>query len=92
MVALSKGLLALLVVGAGGASNPIELKAAELKTMMDAADHPIIVDVRPANEYEVEHLVGSLNVPWSDDAKDFVQRLPPETKTKAVAFYCNGPG
>lgn len=68
--------------------NIIELTA--LKTGYDRGEY-LIVDVRSAAEFEVIHIKGAVNLPYSnakfsENLKNFVRKNP----GKQIAVYCNG--
>lgn len=59
------------------------LTAKELKAQQDQAEL-VIVDVRPAESFQREHIAGAINVPWSKLSSGHAQ-LP---KDRFVALYC----
>ena len=59
------------------------LSAKELKAHQDK-EGVVIVDVRPPESYEVEHIAGAVNVPWAK-LKDGYAQLP---KDRFIALYC----
>lgn len=61
------------------------LSRSELRSLLDR-DEVLVVDVRPAAEYEAGHLPGAFNVP--PDALDGLDRLP---TGRDVVAYCRGP-
>lgn len=47
----------------------------------------LVLDVRPRDEYETEHIDGAISVPM-DELDDYLQDLPQDTE---IAAYCRGP-
>ncbi|MBE1442753.1 ArsR/SmtB family transcription factor [Paenibacillus sp. OAS669] len=47
----------------------------------------LILDVRPKDEYETEHIEGAISVPM-EELDDYLQNLPKDTE---IAAYCRGP-
>lgn len=65
-----------------------ELKAEDLKKMIDKKEKIVVVDSRIVSEYKEAHIPGAINVPEKDMEKE-KDKLPKD-KGAAVAFYCNG--
>ena len=65
-----------------------ELKAEDLKKMIDKKEKIVVVDSRIASEYKEAHIPGAINIVEKDMEKD-KDKLPKD-KSAAVAFYCNG--
>ncbi len=70
--------------------RPVErielIDPAELARRADAADGPVILDVREDSEYEAEHIPGSLHIPYGGLAKR-VDELP---RDRPIATICRG--
>jgi rhodanese-related sulfurtransferase/DNA-binding transcriptional ArsR family regulator len=47
----------------------------------------LVLDIRPREEYETEHIDGALSVPM-EELDDYLQNVPQETE---IAAYCRGP-
>lgn len=62
------------------------ITAVELQTRLDN-DEAILLDVRPAVEYEAAHIPGAISLPWTEVAQR-QQELPPG---KTIVAYCRGP-
>jgi rhodanese-related sulfurtransferase/DNA-binding transcriptional ArsR family regulator len=58
----------------------------ELKSRMKAGA-VVLVDVRPAKEYEAGHIPGAISIPH-DELEDRLRELP---KDQEVVAYCRGP-
>lgn len=62
------------------------ITAEELAARLD--NHEVVLlDVRPAIEYETAHLPGAVSMPWDEVA----QRLDELPKDKTIVAYCRGP-
>lgn len=59
---------------------------AELKARLKAGE-AILIDVRPAEEYEAGHIAGALSIPY-DQLEERLREIPRE---KEVVAYCRGP-
>ena len=58
----------------------------EVKKMIESKkSNFLIVDVQPKGVYDVGHIKGAVNFPWSDDLKS-PGKLP---KDKLLIFYCD---
>ncbi|GAA3400636.1 ArsR/SmtB family transcription factor [Paenibacillus hodogayensis] len=62
------------------------LSLTEVLSKMDAGSI-ILLDVRPADEFEAAHIPGAISVPM-EELHDYLQSLPKETR---IAAYCRGP-
>jgi len=62
------------------------ITAAELLTLLENGD-AILLDARPAAEYEAAHLPGAISMPWHEVAQRR-QELPTD---KLIVAYCRGP-
>ncbi|MDP1636304.1 MAG: metalloregulator ArsR/SmtB family transcription factor [Gallionellaceae bacterium] len=58
----------------------------ELLKMVRRGD-TVVIDVRPAEEYEAGHIAGAVNVPL-DSLPRFLRKLP---KEQEIVAYCRGP-
>jgi rhodanese-related sulfurtransferase/DNA-binding transcriptional ArsR family regulator len=52
-----------------------------------AAGDTMVIDVRPANEYEAGHVPGAINIP----IESLPQRLLDLPRTQEIVAYCRGP-
>jgi len=66
-----------------------ELQAIGMKELLtrSRAGDVVIVDTRPAHEYEAGHIAGAISVP-ADELARRLRRLP---KTREYVAYCRGP-
>jgi rhodanese-related sulfurtransferase len=62
------------------------ITAEELRSRIERGK-VVVVDVRPAEEYESGHIRGAVSIPVSDLAK----RLKELPKSKVIVAYCRGP-
>lgn len=62
------------------------ITAGELAVRLDK-NEVILLDVRPAVEYETAHLPGAISMPWNEVA----QRLDELPDDKTIVAYCRGP-
>jgi rhodanese-related sulfurtransferase/predicted transcriptional regulator len=62
------------------------ITAEELMTRLDNHD-VVLLDVRPAVEYETAHLPGAVSIPWNEVAHR-LEELPGD---KTIVAYCRGP-
>ena len=70
-----------------GGRDPLELvRFGELVRRMQAGD-VVVLDVRPAEEYENGHIAGSRSLPL-DELEARLAELPPDTE---IVAYCRGP-
>lgn len=63
---------------------PSELDLAGLRNLLESSDVQLI-EVLPVNEYEEEHLPGSINIPLKSMNRDAVASLDPSRPT---VVYC----
>ena len=64
-----------------------ELTKEELWRRINSNDRPIVVDVRPEEEYAAGHIPGALSIPL-EELKKRIKELP---KRKQIVAYCRGP-
>ncbi len=57
----------------------------ELKTLIDGNADLLVVDLQPAEAYEIEHIPGAINFPWEEQIPDPSKILP---KSKLLLVYC----
>lgn len=62
------------------------ITAVELVSRLETGD-AILIDARPAPEYDAAHLPGAISMPWQEVAQRQAE-LPPD---KLVVAYCRGP-
>ncbi len=84
---LLSGLL-LLTCSFAAAEGFKTLTADELKKMMDAKKHVVIVDSRTEKEFALGHLPGAINIPPEKVAG--IAAMLPKDKSAQVVFYCRG--
>jgi rhodanese-related sulfurtransferase/glyoxylase-like metal-dependent hydrolase (beta-lactamase superfamily II) len=58
----------------------------ELRKRVEGPEAPVVLDVRTADEYEAEHIPGSLHIPYGDLA----QRLDELPRERPIATICRG--
>jgi rhodanese-related sulfurtransferase len=65
------------------------LEAIDASTLLDRLqdDDIVVLDVRPAVEYEAGHIAGARSIPI-DELEDRLEEIPPE---RQVIAYCRGP-
>ncbi len=63
---------------------PTDIGVEELRRLMAASQRQLI-EVLPREEYEEEHLAGSINIPLKDLDIDAVRGLD---RTRPVVVYC----
>jgi rhodanese-related sulfurtransferase len=61
------------------------ISADELKKLMESKADIVIVDVQPKVAYEIGHIKGAINFPWTQEIKGPVN-LP---KNKPLIIYCD---
>jgi glyoxylase-like metal-dependent hydrolase (beta-lactamase superfamily II)/rhodanese-related sulfurtransferase len=70
--------------------RPVErielIEPSELMRRVEAADSPVVLDVRAASEYAGEHIPGSLHIPYGEIA----QRLDELPRERPIATICRG--
>ena len=62
----------------------------QLKTRMHGKQKAVLIDARPADEYQQTHIPGAINIP-ADQMKTETSRLPKD-KATPIIFYCRGEG
>ncbi len=62
----------------------------QLKSWMHGKQKAVLIDARPAEEYQQAHIPGAINIP-ADRMKTEALRLPKD-KTTPIIFYCRGEG
>lgn len=62
------------------------VKRQELLRLVSAGE-AVLIDVRPANEYDAGHITGAINIPL-ESLPEHLAKLP---KTQEVVAYCRGP-
>ena len=62
--------------------------ADELKKMMDAKKHIVLVDSRTEQEFALGHLPGAINI--SPERVNGIGTLLPKNKVVSLVFYCRG--
>jgi hypothetical protein len=84
-------LLPLLFLAACDSSGDIpDLKADEVKKMIDGGVAFVLVDTRSEPEYLRGHLPGSINIP--QEKFDVIELFLPRDKDKPLVFFCRGYG
>jgi rhodanese-related sulfurtransferase/predicted transcriptional regulator len=71
----------------GGSDAVEEIAREELARRLESGDGPIIVDVRPREEFEAGHPPGALSIPVDELAKR-IKELP---RDREIVTYCRGP-
>ena len=66
------------------------LKAEELKKMIDEGSKMLIVDTRGEYEYLQGHIPNAINIP--QEKFDIIETLLPKNKDMQIVFYCRGYG
>ena len=65
------------------------ITTAELRSLMDRAHGPLIVEALPESSYKQGHLPGAINLP-PDQVRDRAAGLLPD-KEASIVVYCGGP-
>lgn len=66
------------------------IKAADLEQRLASSDSGLLIlDTRPAAEYNVSHINGAVQVEPDISAKDFKTRFGNKAKDKTVIVYCS---
>ncbi|HBG45819.1 MAG TPA: rhodanese-like domain-containing protein [Deltaproteobacteria bacterium] len=65
-----------------------EIETDELKEMMDSGESFVLVNVLDAEDFEDEHICGSINIPASLIAKEALDML---NKDDTIVLHCSGP-
>jgi rhodanese-related sulfurtransferase len=66
------------------------ISAKDVNTRMTGKQKVVLIDVRPADEYQAGHIPGAINIP-ADYMKAEPSRLP-KGKSTPLIFYCRGAG
>ncbi|MGE5173654.1 MAG: rhodanese-like domain-containing protein [Betaproteobacteria bacterium] len=66
------------------------IDAEQLKSWAHGRQKAVLIDVRPAEEYQQAHIPGAINIP-ADRMKAEASRLPKD-KAAPIIFYCRGEG
>ncbi len=66
------------------------IDAEQLKSWIHGKQKAVLIDVRPAEEYQQAHIPGAINIP-AERLKMEASRLPKD-KATPVIFYCRGEG
>lgn len=64
--------------------NPTRITPDEVRARQTAGTDLLVVDVRPVEAYNDEHVTGAINAPWKDLPHGFAQ-LP---KDRLLVLYC----
>jgi phage shock protein E len=72
------------------AQFPPTIDSEQLKTWMHGNQKAVLIDARPAEEYQQAHIPGAINIP-ADRMKTETSRLPKD-KATPIIFYCRGEG
>lgn len=65
-----------------------EITREELKEMMDGGESFVLINVLDPEDFENEHICGSINLPSSTIARDAVDLL---NKDDTLVLHCSGP-
>ncbi|MBI5643360.1 MAG: rhodanese-like domain-containing protein [Deltaproteobacteria bacterium] len=60
----------------------------ELKGMMDSGESFVLIDVLDKNDFDREHICGSINLPMTGIAREAPNLIG---KDETVVVYCTGP-
>jgi rhodanese-related sulfurtransferase len=74
----------------GGFRSIGDVKAEELKQMLDQKQAFVLVDNRTEYEFKEGHIPGSINIPAH--RFDVIGTLLPSDKKARLIFYCRGTG
>jgi rhodanese-related sulfurtransferase len=66
------------------------IDAEQLKSHVTGKKKVLLIDARPAEEYQQGHIPGAINI-MPDNMKSSVARLPKD-KSAPIIFYCRGIG
>jgi rhodanese-related sulfurtransferase len=66
------------------------IDAEQLKSHMRGSQKAVLIDARPAEEYQQAHIPGAINIP-PELMKEERTQLPKNKKTPII-FYCRGEG
>jgi hydroxyacylglutathione hydrolase len=64
--------------------------AKDVKTRMTGKHTVVLIDARPADEYQAGHIPGAINI-YAENMKAEASRLPKDRSTPII-FYCRGAG
>src|SRR5438132_11308852 len=67
--------------------NAITVFGDELLARLRAGEPLVVVDVRPAEEYQAAHVAGAVSIPLAE----LEQRLRELPREREVVAYCRGP-
>jgi rhodanese-related sulfurtransferase len=79
----------LLISTVASAQVPV-VTAEEVRSWIDGKKKFVLIDARPAEEYQQGHIAGAINIP-PDRMKTEASVLPKD-KATALIFYCRGAG
>ena len=66
------------------------VSADQVRSWIDGKKKFMLIDARPAEEYQQGHISGAINIP-PDRMKTEASRLPKDNTTPLI-FYCRGEG
>ncbi len=66
------------------------LTAKDFKTQITLLDHPVIIDVRTAEEFNNGHINGAINIDWY--SSNFSTEIAQLDKNTPVYIYCRSGG
>jgi rhodanese-related sulfurtransferase len=66
------------------------VSAEQVQSWIDGKKKFLLIDARPAEEYQQGHIAGAINIP-PDRMKTEASRLPKDKATPMI-FYCRGEG
>jgi rhodanese-related sulfurtransferase len=70
-----------------GAGTPPVVPVEMAQRLLDAGEHPVFVDLRPAEEFKAGRLPGARSIPFWDVLKRYAE-IP---RTGRVILYCSCP-
>ena len=79
-------LISLLFLSFAAKAAVYHISAEQLIDMIDKQKSPLIVDVRTAEEFNVGHVKGAINIPYDKLAENSDQLN--EYKNEHIVFYC----
>ncbi len=65
------------------------IRGAELQTLLNGEERPIILDVREPEEFAVSHLQGAVRIDPSAELVDVLRSIGPDLKGRAIIVYCS---
>jgi len=83
-------IMAFLACSCNFTGNLKEIKADELKNIIDEKSRVLIVDNRSSNEYKNMRIPGAINIP--QEQFQILDTLLPGDKSFPIVFYCRGIG